>query len=380
MQFSSFALSAAVAISSPFIVSGFTPATSFTRAIVKSTTQPSASVNISHRTGCECSGCARREQDGIFALRMSTETEAEAPASSDDDVPPEVTAMDGIASDEEAHNAERPARDSLKKKTKQEPKGTPIGELEIGSMVTGKVKAIMAYGAFVDIGASTDALLHVSRLSDEFVSNVGDIVKEGETVEVRIVSVDEEKGQVGISMRSEEADNRQSGGNRRGGGRRKSDDNKAVAALAESGYDENKFVEGEVVSSLAFGAFVRVDTSQLVDSLEGTIEGLVHISSLAKERVESVDSVVSTGDKVQVRVKMVDAQGGKVSLSMISAEDEQPAPQRREKGQRPKKQRWAPSEMGAEDWQESLDKFKETQPVFKNSFVIVDKRKKAPVS
>jgi 4-hydroxy-3-methylbut-2-enyl diphosphate reductase len=311
---------------------------------------------------------------------MSTETEAEAPASSDDDVPPEVTAMDGIASDEEAHNAERPARDSLKKKTRQESKGTPIGELEIGSMVTGKVKAIMAYGAFVDIGASTDALLHVSRLSDEFVSNVGDIVKEGETVEVRIVSVDEEKGQVGISMRSEEADNRQSGGNRRGGGRRKSDDNKAVAALAESGYDENKFVEGEVVSSLAFGAFVRVDTSQLVDSLEGTIEGLVHISSLAKERVESVDSVVSTGDKVQVRVKMVDAQGGKVSLSMISAEDEQPAPQRREKGQRAKKQRWAPSEMGAEDWQESLDKFKETQPAFKNSFVIVDKRKKTPVS
>lgn len=379
MHFSSFALSAAVAISAPFFVSGFTPTASFTRAIVKSTTQTSGLVNISHKTGCDCSSCAH-PVNFISALLMSTETDAEAPASSDDDVPPEVAAMDGIASNEEAHNAERPARDSLKKKTKQESKGTPIGELEIGSMVTGKVKAIMAYGAFVDIGASTDALLHVSRLSDEFVSNVGDIVKEGETVEVRIVSVDEEKSQVGISMRSEEADNRQGGGNRRGGGRRKSEDNKAVAALAESGYDENKFVEGEVVSTLAFGAFVRVDTKQLVDSLEGSIEGLVHISSLAKERVESVDSVVSTGEKVQVRVKMIDAQGGKVSLSMISAADEQPAPQQRGRGQRPKKQRWAPSEMGAEDWQESLDKFKETQPAFKNNFVIVDKRNKAPVS
>lgn len=404
MRFTSVALSTVLAFTVPFVASGFTPATTFTRAVVKSTTSNNANVvSVTHRHGCSCPSCAgacnclacqstkahpascRCFGCGMTALQMSTEA-----VDTTDDVPPEVEAMDGIASDEEAHNVDRPARGSgiTKKSKKAAPKGTPIGELEVGSMVTGKVKAIMAYGAFVDIGASTDALLHVSRLSDDFVSNVGDIVKEGEEVEVRIVSIDEEKGQVAISMRSEEADNKEA--ERRSGGGRKqqrarpsrSDDRKALQALSESGYDVNKFVEGEVVSTLAFGAFVKVDVSQLGEDLEGTIEGLVHISSLTVGRVESVDSVVKTGDKVQVRVKMIDAEGGKASLSMIAEADEQQTqrPQKGERGQRPKKQRWSSDEMGADDWKESMDKFNEEQPTFKNMPIIVDKRKGAPVA
>lgn len=311
---------------------------------------------------------------------MSEEPEAvaaEVPDAVADEVPADVTAMDGIASEEEAHNVDRPARGSgIAKKTRKEGKGTPVADLEIGSTVTGKVKAVMAYGAFIDIGAATDALLHVSRLSDEFVSDVASIVKVGQEVSVRIVSADAEKGQVGVSMRSEEADakdsKRRQGGSR-GGGRQQGKDTKALLALIEKGYNEDTFVEGEVVNTLDFGAFVRVDTSLLGEGLEGQIEGLVHISSLAEARVDNVESIAKAGDKVQVRVKMIDEEGGKISLSMIPKDKEQ---QPRKKGGRKAKQRWTAAEMGAADWKESLEKFSEGQPKFNNNFIIVEKRKK----
>merc|ERR1712157_542259 len=103
------------------------------------------------------------------------------------------------------------------------------------------------------------------------------------------------------------------------------------------------------------------------------------ISSLTVGRAENVESVVKVGDAVKVRVKNVDAAGGRVSLSMITKDKEQSA--RGERKERPKRQRWSPAEMGAADWKESLEKFDQDQPTFKNMPIIVDKRKnKAPVA
>jgi len=252
--------------------------------------------------------------------------------------------------------------------------------------VQATVKTTTSYGAFIDIGAETDALLHVSRLSDDFVANVEDVVKVGDTVTVRIVSVDTDKGQVAVTMRSEaaeaEAKAATSGG---GGGRRRERPQRsgadraaqaaAINALAESSFSDETFVEGEVVSTLDFGAFARFDTASLGEGLEGELDGLVHISALQAQRTGSVSDVVSVGDKVQVRVKQVDAKGGKISLSMISKEDE-PAPrERRQNNRGGGRQMFSESEMGAKDWKESLEKSLEDQPKFVNSFVIEDKRK-----
>ena len=110
--------------------------------------------------------------------------------------------MDGIESADEAHNVDRPARQQLKKK--RAPKGKELSEYEVGSMVSGSVKSITNYGAFVDIGAQTDGLLHISQLSTGYVASVGDILKEGQDVEVRIVSIDAEKKQVALSLMTEE--------------------------------------------------------------------------------------------------------------------------------------------------------------------------------
>lgn len=286
-------------------------------------------------------------------------------AAAEDDVPVEVEAMDGVASDDEAHNLERPARESLKKHKKE---GKALGEFSVGDSVTAKVKTITTYGAFMDFGAATDGLLHISRLSNEYVRDVNEVLKAGQELEVRIVSIDAGKNQVALSLLTEEQEESAASEQRpkrqdrrqQGGGRR--DDSAVLAALEEKGWDPDAFVEGTVASTVAFGAFVRVDASKLNPDVEGELDGLVHISALAPRRVEVVTSVCNVGDKVQVRCKGI--QGGKVSLSMIAKEDE-----RQPRGGR------EPVFEGAKDWRESCTKIAEEQPKFTNGPVIVDMRK-----
>jgi len=348
---------------------------------------------------CSCPACVSRT-----ALRMSDV----ASSTTDEAVPTEVAALDGVASETEAHNVERPARGSgLHKhsKGKKPPrKGTPLSELQVGASVEGKIKATTAYGAFVDIGAMTDALLHVSRLSDNFVAKVEDIVKAGDTVTVRIVSVDAEKNQIAVSMKSEEAEAKSAAAReqrstraanpeaslarrkerpQRSGGDRDAQA-ATVAALLESGFDSDKMIEGEVVSTLDFGAFVRFDASQL-GNVQGELDGLVHVSALCVGRAESVASIVSVGQKVQVRVKNIEKDGNKISLSMISKSDEEasrPAPKSgsgsRSESDEPRKrsrQMFSDSDMGAKDWKESFDKFQGNQPSFSNTPLVVDRRR-----
>jgi len=320
---------------------------------------------------------------------MSTESEEPAEVAEVAEVPAEVAAMDGVADSTEAHNAERPARPSGTAKHKDKgPKGTPISDLVIGSMVDGTVKTVTSYGAFIDIGASTDALLHVSRLSADFVSNVEDVVKAGQAVSVRIVSVDSDKNQVALSMLSEEEE--QAAGQRGGGGdggkrkarpqRSQGDRRSQIAtmnAVIEKGLDANKFIEGEVVSILDFGAFVRFDAGQLAEGVTGELDGLVHISALQAGRVENVSSIVNVAQKVQIRVKGIDSEGGKVSLSMITDEQEQEnRPKRGGGGGGRKKGMFGENDMGAKDWKESLDKFQdELGTTFSNAPVVQQKRK-----
>merc|ERR1719343_1575626 len=126
--------------------------------------------------------------------------------------------MDGIASEEEAHNAERPARGSgIHKHSKDTSGRVELKDLEIGAEVSAKVKTITSYGAFLDIGAKSDALIHVSRLSDDF-------VKQGEDIAVRIISVDTDKNQIAVTMRSPGADQAAQAA--------------TIAALADKGVDD----------------------------------------------------------------------------------------------------------------------------------------------
>lgn len=92
-----------------------------------------------------------------------------------------------------------------------------LDTLEVGSKMSGRITAVTEYGAFVDVGARTEGLVHISEMSDEFVEDPKTVVKVGQEVEARIVSVDLEKQRFRLSLRSEDAPRGRQGGG--GGGR-----------------------------------------------------------------------------------------------------------------------------------------------------------------
>lgn len=327
-----------------------------------------AACNVrTHPASCGCVSCSARRGTALFADVAEAEAETEA----EPEVPAEVAALDGIESEEEAHNAERPARQNLQKK-KRTPKGKEISELEVGSTVSGKVRTITAYGAFVDIGAQTDGLLHISQLASGFVANVNDVLKEGQEIEVRIVNVDTKKNQVALSLMSEEeaeaaSQPRQRERPQRQQRQSRRDDSAVQKALAEKGWDSSAFVEGTVVSTVDFGCFVRIDTSLLNSECEGELDGLVHISALGTGRVGSVTDVVNVDDKVQVRVKSI--AGNKVSLTMLSADQEDEKQEARGPGAAS-----GPEPEGAKDWKDIVGKMQADAPTFTNRPLVDDRR------
>jgi small subunit ribosomal protein S1 len=78
---------------------------------------------------------------------------------------------------------------------------TPLKNLEEGSIVTGKIVRLVDFGAFVDIGAQTDGLLHISEMSSGFVKHPSEVVKIGDEVQVRIIEVDARKRRISLTMK-----------------------------------------------------------------------------------------------------------------------------------------------------------------------------------
>ena len=68
--------------------------------------------------------------------------------------------------------------------------------------LTGTVRNVIDFGAFVDIGVHQDGLVHISQLSDKFVKHPSDVVKVGDAVKVRVLSVDVAKKRISLTMRS----------------------------------------------------------------------------------------------------------------------------------------------------------------------------------
>ena len=76
-----------------------------------------------------------------------------------------------------------------------------IADLHIGLEIVGKVNNITAFGAFVDIGLKINGLVHISQLSEDFVSDPSGLVKVGQRVRVKVIDVDAQRGRVALSMR-----------------------------------------------------------------------------------------------------------------------------------------------------------------------------------
>jgi predicted RNA-binding protein with RPS1 domain len=275
-----------------------------------------------------------------------------------------------------------------KKSFKSKPKGLPLSDFKVGDSVKGKVKSVTAYGAFVDIGAETDALLHISNLSVDYVANVKDVLQEGQEYEVRIMTIDEGKKQVALTLLTEEQqeqavanaaaprppkrDNARPQSQSSGGSSsNRRDDSPVLKQLKEKGWDDSLFVTGTVISTLDFGAFVRIDASHLNPELASAeFDGLVHISALANRRVNSVADVCKVGDEVKVRVKSIEDR--KVSLTMVTVEDEAAQAESRGSSGGGGDQGF----QGNKDWKEALETLQKDMPMFSNRPMVVDNRKK----
>ena len=74
-------------------------------------------------------------------------------------------------------------------------------DLKVDMELTGTVRNVVDFGAFVDIGVKQDGLVHISQLSDKFVKHPMDVVSVGDTVKVKIISIDPEKKKIGLTMK-----------------------------------------------------------------------------------------------------------------------------------------------------------------------------------
>lgn len=161
-----------------------------------------------------------------------------------------------------------------------------------GDVLEGVVKKVMPFGAFIDVGGM-DMLCHVSDLSHDRVAKPEDVVKEGQTVRVKVLKLDWENERHAVGMKQLM-------------------DNPFVVALKDIA--EGSVVQGTVTKLAEFGAFVKI--------AEG-VEGLVHISEIAWKRVGKASDVLQPKQVVSVKVLKLDPETRKVSLS-IKQTQEQP--------------------------------------------------------
>ncbi len=164
-------------------------------------------------------------------------------------------------------------------------------KLVVGSTINGTVSRLATFGAFVDVGG-VDGLIHISDLSWERVASPEEIVAVGDAVTVMVLKVDKPAKRISLSLKQIQTDPWYD----------------KVAGLVAG-----KILDGTVTKVTAFGAFVAIGNG---------LEGLVHLSELAEQRVAKVEDVVSKGQSVKVKVLSVDEDKKKIALSMKAAHAE----------------------------------------------------------
>ncbi|MEN6461605.1 MAG: bifunctional 4-hydroxy-3-methylbut-2-enyl diphosphate reductase/30S ribosomal protein S1 [Syntrophomonas sp.] len=165
------------------------------------------------------------------------------------------------------------------------------GNIEEGQTRTGKVKRIVDYGAFIDLGGY-EGLLHVSEIDHVRVEHPSNVLSEGEEIEVYILALDREKQRVSLSRKKLI---------------------KSPWEVVLEKYNEGDIIEGTVVRTAPFGAFVEIEPG---------VDGLVHISQLADHRVEKPEDIVTAGEKVQIKILNIDPEEKRISLSIKDAHQE----------------------------------------------------------
>jgi small subunit ribosomal protein S1 len=178
------------------------------------------------------------------------------------------------------------SRKQLLEEEQNEKKSKTLEHLEEGAVLTGVVKNLTEYGAFVDLGG-IDGLLHITDMSWGRLTHPRDLVNVGDQIQVKVLKFDKEKQRVSLGFKQLTPD---------------------PWLDATHRYPVGAHVSGRVISVTDYGAFVE---------LEQGIEGLVHVSEMTwSKRIKHPSKLVNVGDQVDCVVLSVNPQERRISLGM----------------------------------------------------------------
>jgi len=160
-----------------------------------------------------------------------------------------------------------------------------INQIKAGDVLDGKVQRLASFGAFIDLGG-IDGLVHISQVSHEHVSDVSEVLAEGQDVKVKVLSVDPENERISLSIKETIP---------------------GPWSNIEERAAKGTILDGRVKRLTSFGAFVEVFPG---------VEGLVHISQIAHKHINTPHEALKEGQEVQVKVLDVNADEGRLALSI----------------------------------------------------------------
>lgn len=158
-------------------------------------------------------------------------------------------------------------------------------KLEVGQKITGTVKSLTSYGAFVDLGG-IDGMVHISELSWSRIKHPSEVVHVGDTVEVTVKALDEETRKISLGFKNVED---------------------SPWEVLKRDYPVGSVVDARIVSFATFGAFANILP---------TVDGLIHISQISWDRIKTPQDVLKVGDIVKAKIIDIDFDKKRVSLSM----------------------------------------------------------------
>lgn len=164
-------------------------------------------------------------------------------------------------------------------------------KLKVGDVLTGTVKGIADFGAFIDLGG-VDGLLHIMDMSWSRISHPSEIVALGDKIEVAVLNIDKDASKVSLGLKQ-----------------RMSDPWQEVAVKFPVG----SRIKGKVVNIVNYGVFVELDKG---------IEGLIHISEISwQKKIQDLKEIFAIGDMVEVQVLNIDKDARRISLSIKQLEN-----------------------------------------------------------
>ena len=181
------------------------------------------------------------------------------------------------------------ARIAAAKEARAAAEEAAYASVEEGTTVAGKVVKIAEFGLFVEVGAGLVGLVHNTELSWNRNAKAEEVAQVGDEVEVFVKKIDRENKRVALSIKATQED----------------------PWKVEAGkLNVGEIVEVEVLRFLPFGAIVKISDK---------VEGLVHISEIAEERIAKADDVLEAGQIVKAQVLKMDLEGKKIGLSIVKA-------------------------------------------------------------